>query len=68
MKLLRALLEVQQTQGVVVTETNVPEEENLSYLRTSDEAHLAYNFPLPPLLLEAILRERTDLLNTWLNR
>ena len=67
-KLLRALLEVQQTQGVVVTETNVPEEENLSYLRTSDEAHLAYNFPLPPLLLEAILRERTDLLNTWLNR
>jgi sucrose phosphorylase len=31
--------------GVVVTETNVPEQENLSYLRNGQEAHLAYNFP-----------------------
>ena len=45
--------------GVVVTETNVPEQENLSYLRSGREAHLAYNFPLPPLLLEAAISGST---------
>ena len=54
--------------GVVVTETNVPEQENLSYLRTGREAHLAYNFPLPPLLLEAAMSGSADLLNGWLSR
>ena len=67
-KVLRSVLETLQPQGVVVTETNVPEEENLSYLRPGDEAHIAYNCPLPPLLLDAILRERADLLNAWLLR
>jgi sucrose phosphorylase len=67
-KLLRALLEGMEPQGVVVTETNVPERENLSYLTPGDEAHLAYNFPLPPLLLDAVLREKADLLNGWLQR
>ena len=54
--------------GVVVTETNVPEQENLSYLRSGREAHLAYNFPLPPLLLEAAISGSADLLNSWLAR
>ena len=67
-KLLRALLDSQHSHGVVVTETNVPEAENLSYLMPGDEAHIAYNFPLPPLLLEAVLKERPDLLNRWLER
>jgi sucrose phosphorylase len=67
-ELLRQLLEARCPNGVVVTETNVPEEENLSYLRQGSEAHLAYNFPLPPLLLEACLSHRADLLNRWLAR
>ena len=54
--------------GVVVTETNVPEQENLSYLRSGHEAHLAYNFPLPPLLMEATMSGSADLLNRWLTR
>lgn len=66
--LLRLLQERHCPGGVVVTETNVPEQENLSYLQPGNEAHLAYNFPLPPLLLEATLSERTDLLNGWLQR
>ena len=66
--LLRLLQEQHCPGGVVVTETNVPEQENLSYLQPGNEAHLAYNFPLPPLLLEAALSERTDLLNSWLQR
>ena len=67
-RILRLLLEQAHAHGVVVTETNVPEEENLSYLRSGEEAHLAYNFPLPPLLLEALISQRADLLNSWLNR
>ena len=66
--LLRLLLDQACVDGVVVTETNVPEQENLSYLRGGNEAHLAYNFPLPPLLLEAVICGRADLLNVWLNR
>ena len=41
-------------------------EGNLSYLITDDEAHMAYNFPLPPLLLEAIITSRADILNSWI--
>ena len=66
--LLRLLLDQTCADGVVVTETNVPEQENLSYLRSGSEAHLAYNFPLPPLLLEAMISGRADLLNAWLQR
>jgi sucrose phosphorylase len=65
---LRLLLEQAVPDGVVVSETNVPEAENLSYVRPGDEAHLAYNFPLPPLLLEALISGRADLLNQWLVR
>ncbi|GIS14264.1 MAG: hypothetical protein CM15mP116_08470 [Synechococcus sp.] len=32
------------------------------------EAHLAYNFPVAALLLEAAISGRADLLNGWLNR
>ena len=67
-EVLRHLLETTCSEGVVVTETNVPEQENLSYLRSGREAHLAYNFPLPPLLLEAAISGRADLLNGWLGR
>ena len=67
-QVLRYLLDRHGPDGVVVTETNVPEQENLSYLRNGQEAHLAYNFPLPPLLLEAAMSGRADLLNGWLTR
>ena len=57
---------IKQT-AVLITETNVPEEENLSYLIDGNEANLAYNFTLPPLLLEAIYTGETKLLNNWLS-
>lgn len=65
-KLLRVLLNNLLDEGVLITETNVPQKENLSYLITDDEAHMAYNFPLPPLLLEAIISSRADILNSWI--
>ena len=51
-KILRILLNDLLKDGVLITETNVPQKENLSYLIPEDEADMAYNFPLPPLLLE----------------
>jgi len=65
-KLLRFLLNNLLEDGVLITETNVPQKENLSYLIPDDEAHMAYNFPLPPLLLEAIITSRADILNSWI--
>ncbi len=65
-KLLRVLLNNLLNDGVLITETNVPQKENLSYLISDDEAHMAYNFPLPPLLLEAIITSRADILNSWI--
>ncbi len=65
-KLLRVLLNNLLDDGVLITETNVPQKENLSYLNSDDEAHMAYNFPLPPLLLEAIITSRADILNSWI--
>ncbi len=65
-KILRILLNNLLDDGVLITETNVPQKENLSYLIPEDEAHMAYNFPLPPLLLEAIISSKADILNTWI--
>ncbi len=65
-KIIRIMLNNLLKDGVLVTETNVPEKDNLSYLITADEANIAYNFPLPPLILEAIISQKTDLLNKWL--
>ena len=66
-KLLNKCLKIIKPSAVLITETNVPEDENLSYLTDGDEANLAYNFTLPPLLLEAIYTGQTDLLNNWLS-
>jgi len=65
-KVLRIFLNSLLKEGVLITETNVPQKENLSYLIPEDEADMAYNFPLPPLLLEAIISSRADILNTWI--
>ena len=66
-KILRIILSKLSSQGVLITETNVPQEENLSYLVSDDEAHMAYNFPLPPLVLEAVITSKADILNKWIS-
>ncbi|MDP2697640.1 alpha-amylase family glycosyl hydrolase [Thalassospira sp.] len=38
-----------------ITETNLPLLENLSYFGQQDEAHLIYNFSLPPVIIHALL-------------
>ncbi|MCB1232579.1 MAG: hypothetical protein KDN19_20190 [Verrucomicrobiae bacterium] len=64
-KLFRDLLDVVAPGTVLLTETNVPHEENMSYFGEGDEAHMVYNFALPPLLLHALLRNDGTHLTRW---
>ncbi|MDX9802173.1 MAG: sugar phosphorylase, partial [Spirochaetia bacterium] len=51
---------------VIITETNVPHKENLSYFSNGhDEAHMVYQFALPPLTFDAFLREDAGHLRKW---
>ena len=65
-KLFRALLDVIAPHVILLTETNVPHEENIAYFGNGrDEAQMVYNFTLPPLLLYTFLKEDTTVLNQW---
>jgi sucrose phosphorylase len=64
-KLIRDLLRMVAPNVLIVTETNVPHEENISYFGDGDEAHLVYQFPLPPLLLHALTTGKADVLTAW---
>ena len=50
---------------VILTETNVPHSENISYFGKGDEAHAVYQFSLPPLLLHGLLRGTSEHLTDW---
>jgi sucrose phosphorylase len=51
---------------VILTETNVPHEENISYFGNGDdEAHMVYQFSLPPLVMEACIRGDANHLRSW---
>ena len=65
-KLLRLILETLEPQSVIITETNVPNRENLSYFGNDNEAHLIYNFSLPPLLIHALLSGESTHLKNWM--
>ena len=55
-RLLRDFLLTVAPRVILLTETNVPHEENISYFGRGDESHMVYQFALPPLLLHALLR------------
>jgi sucrose phosphorylase len=65
-KLMRTLLDCFEPEATIITETNVPHEENISYFGDGDETHMVYQFSLPPLLLHAILTENATYLTNWL--
>ena len=50
---------------ILLTETNVPHEENVSYFGDGDEAQMVYQFALPPLLLHALLKGDSQYLQKW---
>lgn len=50
---------------ILLTETNVPNRENWSYFSKDDEAHMVYQFSLPPLLLYTLYTGNARFLTSW---
>ncbi len=65
-RLIREVLALTYPTAVIITETNVPNRENLSYFGNRNEAHMVYNFSLPPLLLNALIRGEARHIKTWM--
>lgn len=65
-KILRLLIQHHTPNAVVITETNVPNRENLTYFGNANEAHVIYNFSLPPLLINTLVTGSCRHLKTWL--
>lgn len=66
-KLFRTLVDYYLPDVTLITETNVPHKENISYFGEGDEAHMVYQFSLPPLLLHALVTENSSYLTKWVS-
>lgn len=64
-RLFRVLVDALDLDVLLLTETNVPHAENLSYFGSGDEAHMVYNFALPPLTLHAFTSGDAGCLSAW---
>lgn len=75
-KLMRAVLDLTAREVILITETNVPHEENISYFgkelegtdekhNQGDEAQMVYQFPLAPLVLHTFRTGDSSALTTW---
>ncbi len=65
-KLFRDVLDVVAPHVALITETNVPHRENISYFGDgTDEAQMVYNFALPPMILYTFYSEDSTHLNDW---
>ncbi|HBM3485604.1 TPA: sugar phosphorylase [Listeria innocua] len=65
-KLFRDLVDMAAPGTIIITETNVPHVDNISYFGNGEkEAHMVYQFPLPPLVLHAIHHGNAEFLSNW---
>ena len=65
-QLMREVIHAVAPEVLIITETNVPHNENISYFgKGDDEAQMVYNFALPPLLAFSILEGDTSKLTAW---
>ena len=77
-KIIRAVLNIAAPNTGIITETNVPHEENIKYFgepldgngeegkpRSGDEAQMVYNFSLAPLILHTFHTEDATVLANW---
>ncbi|MBM4429066.1 MAG: hypothetical protein FJ026_01790, partial [Chloroflexi bacterium] len=65
-KLLRCVLDAVAPHVALITETNVPHEDNISYFGSGeDEAQLVYQFPLAPLVMHTLLSGSAGALSRW---
>ena len=70
-KLMRCVLDAVAPGVVIITETNVPHEENISYFGDplpgdgTDEAQMVYQFPLAPLIMHSIRTGSARAISEW---
>lgn len=66
-KLMKDVLREYAPGTKIITETNVPHKDNISYFgKNGDEADLVYQFPLPPLTMYTFLSEDAEVLSDWM--
>ena len=65
-RLFRSMLDEVAPHVMLITETNVPHNENISYFGDgTDEAQMVYNFALPPLVLHTFRTGNSRVLSEW---
>ncbi|MEG5560017.1 sugar phosphorylase [Enterobacter roggenkampii] len=65
-QLFRAITEAVAPGTVIITETNVPHKDNVSYFGDGEnEAQMVYQFSLPPLVLHAVHSQDVSTLSQW---
>ncbi|MEN3323339.1 alpha-amylase family glycosyl hydrolase [Mariniflexile soesokkakense] len=65
-KLYKEVIQTLTSNLYLITETNVPHKENISYFGNGeDEADLVYNFTLAPLLVYSVMKEDVAILTNW---
>ena len=64
-RLFRSILNITNKNNKIVTETNLPFNENLSYFGNSDEAHIIYNFSLAPLIINTLIKGNSAAFRRW---
>jgi glycosidase len=65
-QLFRDILDLTAKDVILITETNVPHKENISYFGDGyNEAQMVYNFSLPPLVLHSFLSKNAHYISHW---
>lgn len=65
-QLMRSMLDEVAPHVMLITETNVPHRDNVSYFGDgTNEAQLVYNFALPPLVLHSVGTGSAEALSRW---
>jgi glycosidase len=68
-RMWRALVDELAPGTLLLTETNVPHIDNITYFGDgNDEANMVYQFALPPLVLHAFVTGRASTLAAWASR
>jgi sucrose phosphorylase len=69
---MRCVLDAVAPGVLIITETNVPHQENISYFGSplpgedrTDEAQLVYQFPLAPLVMHTLLSGSAETISRW---
>jgi glucosylglycerate phosphorylase len=65
-QLYRDIFDIVAPETLIITETNVPHKDNISYFGNgNNEAQLVYQFPLPPLVLFSFISGTAEYLSKW---